>query len=269
MNSLGLLLRQIPKWVKIVQKEGVSARVFGSPQKASGLTAGNFSLEIRLLTSGGVSVAEIEGQSRLPILCPERHINPGASFCISYGSTELLADEQAADNWWEHLRMFLVHQGYADKYGVWPLEGGLCHGDAALLQEQMEEIATSLGWRNEVLVALFRNKGWLANALPRASRGLDRLLNARTPCPRGCVRKDGTHHKGVCLTESREDGTTQNEQPILRAECPNRVVLERIALLEHRRKKMEQDFIKELKDDNRECCGTMKNCPLAKPVEAS
>ena len=263
MNSLELLLGQIPDWIKVTQKDSFSAQILGSPRKASGLSTGDFALVIRLLTSGGVSVAEIKKQDHFPRFCSERHINPNGTFCISYGSTEPLADEYAADNWWEHLRMFLIHQVYADRYGVWPLEGGLCHGDAALLQEKMEELAAPLGWKDEVLVGLFRNKGWLADALPRASRRLERLLNARTPCPRGCTRKDDTLRRKVCQPASRAMGVTGKGTPILRADCPNRASLEKIALLEHQRRKLEQEFMKEIREEGHVCCRTMQNCPLA------
>jgi hypothetical protein len=37
--------------------------------------------------------------------------------------------------------MFLVQQVYAKGYSIWPLEGGLCHSEAAQLQEEMEELA--------------------------------------------------------------------------------------------------------------------------------
>lgn len=158
--------------------------------------------------------------------------------------------------------MFLLHQEYAQKYGVWPLEGGLSHGDAAQIQEKMEELAAPLGWKEEVLIGIFRRKGWLANSLPKASQRLDRLLNSRTPCPRGCTRQAGSNCPIVCHPTDTSPEATDGK-PILRAECPSRSTLERIALLEHRRQKAQNDFIEEMRKDTPDCCGTMKNCPLA------
>ena len=43
--------------------------------------------------------------------------------------------------------MFLVQQVYAKRYRVWTLEGGLCHGEAAQLQEEMEELVGPIRWR--------------------------------------------------------------------------------------------------------------------------
>lgn len=146
---------------------------------------------------------------------------------------------------------------------MWPLEGGLCHGDAARLQEKMEELAAPMGWKEEILVGMFRNKGWLANSLPRASHRLERLLNARTPCPRGCTRHADASSSIVCRSVDAELSGITGGRPILRAECPNRSTLERIALLEHRRRKVQDDFIKEISREAPVCCGTMKNCPLA------
>lgn len=263
MNSLSLLLNHSPSWVQITEDKQVSGQISCSPQKASGLIAGNYLLKLALLRGGGVSVAEDEGGNQFPASCPERHINPDATFCISYGSTEPLIEAHAAIAWWEYLRMFLLHQEYARKYGVWPLEGGLSHGDAARIQEKMEELAAPLGWKEEILIGMFRRKGWLANSLPKASQRLDRLLNSRTPCPRGCMRQADSNRPIVCRPADTDCKVTDGK-PILRAECPNRSALERIALLEHRRRKAQYDFIQDICKDAPKCCGTMKYCPLAK-----
>lgn len=263
MNSLELLLKHTPPWVQIIKDRQVSAQVSCAPQKASGLLVGPFSLKLSLLRGGGVSVAEDEGKNQFPTSCPERHINPDATFCISFGSTEPLTEAHAATAWWEYLRMFLLHQLYAEKYGVWPLGGGLSHGDAARIQEKMEELAAPLGWKEEILVGMFRSKGWLANSLPKASQRLERLLNSRTPCPRGCKRLVDGNHSIVCRPVDT-DPEVADGKPILRAERPNRSALERIALLEHRRRKAQKDFIQEIRKDAPKCCGTMKYCPLAK-----
>lgn len=215
------------------------------------------------MRGGGVSVAEDERGTHFPASCPERHINPDATFCIYFESTEPLTEVHAATAWWEYLRMFLLHQEYAKKYRVWPLEGGLSHGDAAGIQERMEELAAPLGWKEEILVGMFRSKGWLANSLPKASQRLERLLNSRTPCPRGCTRQADGNRSTVCRPVDIDPVGTDGK-PILRAECPNRRALEEIALLEHRRQKAQNDFIKGIRKEAPKCCGTMKNCPLAK-----
>ncbi|WP_319799798.1 E2 domain-containing protein [Roseobacter weihaiensis] len=263
MNSLRLLLKHTPSWVRVEKDGQATAKVTCAPQKASGLIAGNYLLKLALLHGGGVSAAEDEVAHHFPVSCPERHINPDATFCISYGSTEPLIEAHAAIAWWEYLRMFLLHQEYARKYGVWPLEGGLSHGDAARIQEKMEELAAPLGWKEEILVGMFRGKGWLANSLPKASHRLDRLLNSRTPCPRGCTRQADSNRSIVCRPPDTDREKTGGK-PILRAECPNRSALERIALLEHRRRKAQHDFIQDICKDAPKCCGTMKYCPLAK-----
>lgn len=261
MSSLGLLLQHTPPWVQIVKDRQGSVQVSCAPQQASGLRAGRYLLKLSLLRGGGVSVAEDEEVNQFPASCPERHINPDATFCISLGSTEPLIEVHAATAWWEYLRMFIVHQEFAEKFGVWPLEGGLSHGDAALIQKKMEELAAPLGWKEEILIGMFRRKGWLANSLPKASQRLDRLLNSRTPCPRGCTRQADGNRSIVCRPADTE---ATDGKPILRAKCPNRPALERIALLEHRRRKAENNFIQEIRKVAPKCCGTMKYCPLAK-----
>ncbi|WP_367277828.1 E2 domain-associated cysteine-rich protein [uncultured Roseobacter sp.] len=67
----------------------------------------------------------------------------------------------------------------------------------------------------------------------------------------------------VCRPADADPEVTDGK-PILRAECPNGSALERIALLEHRRRKAQNEFIQDFCKDASECCGTMKYCPLAK-----
>ncbi len=194
------------------------------------------------------------------------HINPGGTFCLEYGSEDRLGDVDAANRWWSSLESFLHNQEYAAKRGEWPLAAGLSHGQAALEQLAMEEIAKPLGWTDELLGGMFRGRGWLARNLPRVTRTLDRVVNARTPCPRGCTWKHKSLRKNSCELDSCETGCRKLHKPVLRANCPNRRIIEEIVLREHRRRAIEAAIAADLKKQKAQCCGSMKNCPIRKDI---
>ncbi len=86
---------------------------------------------------------------QLPEFCLERHINADSTFCLYLDFVAKLGDEDAARSWWSSLGTFLNNQIYAEKHRVWPLESGLSHGDAAHEQLAMENLAESVGWKDE------------------------------------------------------------------------------------------------------------------------
>lgn len=235
-----------------------------SPPLAGGAATRSYSLELRATSEGGASVREHLPSMHLPCFCPERHINPDGTFCIYYGSEAALANGDAVAAWWESLAAFLNNQQYAEKWRVWPLASGLSHGDAAAHQLEMEAIADPLGWKDEILSSMFRSRGWLAGRLPRACKQLDRVLNVRMPCPRGCTRKHRLLRRRSCEIDSCAPGCRRMHKPILRADCPHRNAVENLVLHEYRRRRLEAEFFKALRKAGHQCCGTMKGCPLAK-----
>jgi hypothetical protein len=262
MNSLRLLLEDRPNWVKIENKNKDGASIVVAPPLAGSIDPIHYYLELALTRKGGVSVREQPERRRFPEFCMERHINPGGTFCLEYGSENKLDDSNAPDRWWSGLETFLHNQEYATKRREWPLAAGLSHGEAALEQLAMEELAKPLGWTDELLGGMFRGRGWLAQNLPRVTKNLDRVVNARTPCPRGCTWKHKSLRKNSCEMDSCNSGCRKQHKPILRANCPNRRVIEEIVLREHQRQAIEAALVANLKEKKIQCCGTMKNCPL-------
>lgn len=261
-NTLRLLLRNCPSWVEAKEQRGSSAYVLASPPLEGGKPKRRFHLELRNSSAGGVAVLEREDQRKLPNFCLERHINPDGSFCVFYGSEASIADDDAAEYWWSGLASFLNNQVFAERFKIWPQGAGLSHAEAADEQISMENLADPLGWKDEIWQGIFRRSGWLAKNLPRVSTDGKLVLNARSPCPRGCTWKHKLLRKRSCKIIECYQDCNRLHKPVLRAECPHRETIERIVLHEHRRQKIEKGIIVELHSKGRQCCGTMKFCPL-------
>lgn len=263
MNTLNRLLQNTPEWASIADKKTREATVLVSPPGTKTMSADGFWLKLEISKHGGVAVGEVENKRQLPAFCLERHINPDSTFCVYFRSEYPLDDDDAAKTWWSYLSVYLRNQVYAHKRGVWPLGSGLSHGDAAHVQVGMEALAKPLGWEEDLWLAMFRGEGWLATSLPRISRDRRRVLNVRTPCPRGCRWKHKILRKKSCMTEECNSDCNRHHKPILRAECPNRNSVEELVLQEHERQRIEAEIIDSLKKDGKKCCGSMKRCPLA------
>lgn len=264
MSSLNLLVRHLPSWAKILQENKVSVHISAIPPQPSGDGGREYILCLKVSGKGGVEVFEEPAGSLLPKFCVERHINYDSSFCLFLESSNPLKDIKDVEDWWGGLKAFLICQDYAEQSGLWPIGSGLSHGDAAYEQIAMEEIATPLGWLREVELGVVRSKGWLSENLPRASKNFDRVFNRRSPCPRDCTYKHGKLRKRSCDTPNCVEGCQKQHKPILRTDCPHRDAIEGLILHERKRQSIELKMFDTLRRKKFECCGTMKNCPLAK-----
>jgi len=139
----------------------------------------------------------------------------------------------------------------------------MSHGPAAEIQLKMEEVAAEFGWKQEILAAIFRKKGWLGGKLPRLTKDGERLANARSPCPRQCTRKHHPYRKSACQRSACMPSCCKQHPPILRVDCPSRSGVENLVRFEHVRRKVDALVIKELKEEGWSCCGRMEDCPLA------
>lgn len=140
-----------------------------------------------------VSVRERDGRQRLPLGCPERHINSDGSFCLGLSRVDsllplTLEDAQA---WWSRLHGFLNLQLMAGRRGRWATGKAWPHGRAGHLEH---ELSTAL---QEVPVGV-------AEA---ATRGLvrlrhdrvDRVVKRRSPCPCGSRLQARRCHEAVLV----------------------------------------------------------------------
>ena len=264
MTSVDELCSVLPKWVDVTHRNGKQLQISATAQRPSGATGRTYQLIIETPAENRVVVLENQERSVLPPCCIERHINDDSTFCLQLGSTGPIKTSSAALAWWASLSDFLNHQDYVEKWHQWPIHAQLSHGHAAEIQMRMEKLAMSMGWKDELLSSIFRGDGWLANDLPRLAADSHRLINARTPCPRGCRVLHHPFTRQACTRDRCVDGCKKQHPPILRANCPQRTTVETLVRLEHLRRKKEQEYIEYLLGKGVTCCKTMRGCPLVK-----
>lgn len=262
MSSLSLILKNAPAWASVASSRPGVTLVSVSPPLEGGKPPRTFCIELHISSSGGLKALERHAQRQWPNFCLERHINPDSSFCVFYGSENRIEDDEQATLWWSYFASYINNQVYADRHKVWPQGAGLSHGDAAVEQVAMEALADPLGWKEELWQGMFRRSGWLAKELPRLSKDKSRIVNSRSPCPRGCTRKHKSQRKHSCESQDCISGCKKTHKPILRAECTHRKAVEKIVLHEHRRQAIEKGMVQKLYQEGYRCCGSMKYCPL-------
>lgn len=174
---------------------------------------------------------------KLPACCPERHIQPDGSFCLSYDQslTAALEDTKA---WWDWLCRFLQLQWLANRRGTWPEDCQLDHGAAGPIILGIRKILAELP---EATRARLGKDGAVLDHMPlrlnmKAAGSGHRLTNgrARCACGDGWLRRD-------CLG------------------C-HRVAL--IVALRAKRKEALDQFWSDIRKQGHKCCGGMRECAL-------
>lgn len=263
MSSIDFLFEAKPDWVDVQARKRKRLEVKAHSQKDSGAQGELYFISIKTVGADCIKAFETPAYRRLPECCIERHINDDASFCLYLNSTRPVSGALEAKNWWEMLGKYLSNQDFASKYGLWPRDQGLSHGEAADTQILMEEIADPLGWKSEVLDSIFRGRGFLYEKPLRQYKDKKKgFVNLRSPCPRGCKELHFSHKKLSCRGSECEESCNKPHKPILRASCPNRYEIEQLNRLEIRRKAQEEQLVDNLCKKGIKCCGSMRNCPL-------
>ena len=257
-----LLLEALPNWVEILGPGDGAVAILARPPSPDGSVVRDWRLVIGPSKRGGSSVRESVLGAQLPKCCPERHINEDGSFCTQLDSDGAIFDVEAAHAWWRSLKTFLVHQINAETTGLWPVGAQFSHGFAADVQLDMEKIALPLGWIDELLEGIFRHRGWLGNELLPLAKGHrgkpSHVANSRTACPRGCRKTaSGSVH---CMDVTKQE--PQSGKPTLRTDCPHRIEMEQLIMLEHKRRRLEKLMIVEVVQRGVKCCDTMLHCPI-------
>jgi hypothetical protein len=231
----------VPPWIRVVEDVGATLRLLA----AAPLPSGAFDAPIDLTVTeafGQVTVRETVPGTRLPARCPELHIVANGDFCLG-AEDDRLDDPAEAALFWNRLGDYLRNQRYAERHRRWPAGRWLSHGPvAAARQLEAERLAADNGWGDEYADAIENGRGWLAGELPRPARH-GGLVNARTPCPRGCRRRGGA--------------------AVLRRNCDRRATLERLVLAERERRVAGDAHIAALRREGVVCCGRIDDCPLA------
>lgn len=262
MTTIKRLADTSPDWIELSKRTAAKLVFEANPPSRSGVPGKQIYDLVAEVRKGELTVSEASPGTSLPSLCVERHINPGSTFCLFMDSETPPQSNDEARYWWHGLRAYLQHQQYAVRFGRWPLEAQMSHGHAALVQQQMEQVADKHNWRSEVLASIFRKKGWLGEVLPRLSKDRATLVNARSPCPRGCKRKHHPFRKQACKRSDCLPRCEKSHPPLLRVDCPQRRDVEQLVMWENSRRGIESRMIERLKKDGHRCCGTMKECAL-------
>lgn len=234
--ELKLILARAPAWSKVTgggTELGVRAQV----QRASGQV--DAAVSLRVWSANGKIHVKEEPPLQWPGGCPERHINADGSFCLGIGDPLWPQSADDADHWWSWLHQFIVSQRVADRTGRWPSSRALHHGSAATYQLELERLSSGTHFEEEVHASLEGERTWLSRDLPRLFKDGRRLVNLRSPCPRGC------HRRG---------------KPILRRNCGSKDLVLKLIRAERMRRTEEARFWEGWK--GRSCCQTMVSCPL-------
>lgn len=144
-DALRLLAsRAIEFGARIEHPFGSDLRVTITIQRADGKQS-----EYRLAISRDEDALNIRERAprRLPIDCPERHLNDDGTFCMNWDQAEpiFIVDEVSTDAFWARLTQFLLQQERAVKKRRWPSRRVWAHGAAAEHQQRAEECAAVLG----------------------------------------------------------------------------------------------------------------------------
>lgn len=262
MRSIENLINTLPSHASIINNQRSLVEISYKAVQPSGQLTNPIQLVIRQERLNCITISEAPKHHTLPRACVERHINKNSTFCLHLDSQNPVQEHFEAINWWAGLNAFINHQNYAEKHHKWPMNAQLSHGDAANVQIAMETAGEPLGWKDEITQAIFRDQGWLSGQLTRASKDHTTLVNAKTPCPRGCTLKHPPLSKQSCMRSECKPDCTKRHNQILRANCPNKDAIEKIVLLEHIRRELETAYLDKLVKDGVTCCGTMDNCPL-------
>ena len=228
------------------------------PPSPSGAPAPDYLIKVDA-TDAWIAAREVT-PVRLPAFCPERHINPGGSFCLFWAEEEPLRIEStdSAGTWWSKLLVFLRRQESARALRRWPgKEDSRAHGEeAARYQAYAERLAAEMGPR---FAARLREGRFRVNRKPPHGRERLRL----TLDGRRFVSVIDSLPRVITLRQRCKcDGAITSKLPL--RSCGNHAqALARFALSLERQEQAEKRFFAEIRAANLKCCGTIDDCPLA------
>jgi len=241
MSSLGLLLDNLPNWFNVTQHFAHSVEGDCLVIDDTAVTNVTYSITIEEIGSKIYPRETVLG-TMLPRGCYNRHIMEQGHFCLGLGYGSVVRDGETAKLWWASLAEFLRIQGIATSTGRWPRHIELDHGVAGQYHRDALDAAARLDCSEEYELALLGRPSWITDTRNRLTDDDSRLLNGRSPCPRGCV---------------------QNGRRLLRRDCCDGPAV--VALIVNERKRaaaLDQFWTEVRADKSVTCCGTMISCPL-------
>lgn len=212
---------------------------------------------LRIEADGPEPKVREETPNRLPTFCPNRHINVGGYFCLSFPSEDPLPvrDADSARNWWARLLKFLNLQETTSSLRCWPTTREWAHGDAATHQSWAERCVVALGPR-------------FIEALDRRRLTVKRSGGAFLQVRDGNVRLYSVWEKEHRVATLRQSCLCGSGLPIIACgDHASRAAELPFALLAW--KKAEEEFWRYARTQS--CCGSLRDCPLkeASPLPAA
>jgi hypothetical protein len=208
---------------------------------------------------GQVVVGENRAKSnRLPVFCPERHINDNSTLCLFWARSDDavdIVDETTAVEWFAALVGNLERQCFAERRHRW-IGPSWRHGDAAQHQAAAETAAAQFGpaWLQDLVAQRIwidpsETRCHVAGAPVRLMRSGRRLFSKRI----GEARV--ANLRMACPCESERLPTT------LRRCSDHTTVAARLIDALVAATRAEDEFVKNAKAHHA-CCGTIASCPL-------
>lgn len=215
-----------------------------------------------LLSADGHKIRASENpafEKRLPCFCPERHINSDGTFCLYWEGHEAInvTDASTAQHWLDTLIKFLMTQERASKSKRWH-GGGWAHGSAAFYQQRAYKAASELG--QNFLTELDEKR---IHVVKRPGQG----MHGNGPLLR--LYRDGALAYTVWIRSERVVGLRQKcfcsskrkgRKKQLRSCGDHARMASELAIAMWKWEEAEAIFWRSL--THKECCQTMKECPL-------
>lgn len=212
--------------------------------------------KLLLKQKGEQVTAQEETPQYLPAFCPERHINPGGTFCLHYAGATCLkvVDEASARAWLETVYRYLKLQERARVQRRWPNNDAWAHGDAAHHQHRAAAAAAAIN--DQMASALADGRLQLKHKRSKGRPILDMWI-------------EGTHIYSVWELDKRVINQKQRcfcgksglRVPKRLRRCADHAKHASELILALRDWKKEEELYWKAMQKER-CCGTCDSCPL-------
>ena len=238
-TAVSILRQTAPNWVSVSKMQGTMLEIVALPIRAGGILSRQYDLKIESYTDTSVLIKENPVGKLLPQSCPERHVNPDATFCLGLNAGRQVGSVDEGLIWWRQLEVFLDCQETVHNTGAWPSHAQLSHGAAGETELLAEELALKCELLEEYRRAVQFNSGVIADAAHFLEKK-GRLRNSRSICLCGRKSKRGA--------------------PLLKKDCAQ-FKGQCLIFFEVQRRKQVNVFWQSFKQT---CCGSVATCPLGK-----
>lgn len=249
LDELKQHLVEIEVPFKIINPKSISfdLKTYGSSGKPE-----VFLLEV---IEDGDALKVREARNKLPDFCPNRHINRGGFFCLGLLDN---TNKTTPKMWLNLVKDFLKAQIFVNKYRCWSKKyGEWSHGDAAYYQKSVEFYLEELNKHGislaveKIEIVVKENKALPSNSYYHLFYDSQLLLLA--------FRGSSKTNKLTYLY-SRYGKNLHRYVEGYEVQCAKTILA--IAFNEYHRVKAEDNFWKDVKNNQLQCCHTMDKCEI-------